>query len=118
MFNAEESARREKMELANWNVEEMVGYKPLTTLYMDFSKVDHLGVKEIRDLYNSTFSKWKNDYKYLTELVMVLNWKIWEHHLRNDSLVSLYNSLWQKTHRYALNHLKGEEIRYYLMTTD
>lgn len=29
------------------------------------------------DTYNSAFNEWKDNHIYLTELVMVLNWKCW-----------------------------------------
>ena len=54
----------------------------------------------------------------LTEFVMVLNWKIWEHHGRNEALARVYNDLWQKAEEEAVNTLKGEELSYYYDTLD
>jgi hypothetical protein len=108
------------MELTykDWNIEALYGYKPITTFYMDFSIADHYGVAAIKDTYKRAMEAWKEDYKYLTELVMVLNWKIWEHHGHNDKYAKLYNDLWGKADLYAQEHLKGAELSYFYRTTD
>jgi len=103
---------------ADWNIEEMYGYKPITTFYMDFSIADGFGVAAIKDTYNRAMKYWKSDYKYLTELVMVLNWKIWEHHGRNDRYAKLYDELWTKADIYAQENLEGDELSYFYRTTD
>ena len=61
-----------------WNIEEMTGYHPLTTFWQDFSIADSFGMDAVKDTYQRAFSEWRTDYTYLTELVMVLNWKIWQ----------------------------------------
>lgn len=57
----------------DWNIEELTGYTPRTTFYMDFSIADHFGEAAIRDTYKRAFKSWKNNVEYLTELVMALN---------------------------------------------
>lgn len=90
-----------------------------TTFAMDFTIADHFGVKAVRDTYNRAFSEWKTDYRYLTELVLVLNHKIWEHfYTGNSALSRQYDILWRKAHQYALSHLKGAEFQYYWEKTD
>ena len=101
------------MEVANWNIEEMTGYKPITTFYTDFSIADGFGVDAIKDTYKRAFEEWKSDYKYLTELVMVLNWKIAEHYESNMEYAKVYNDLWTKADAYACEHLKGVELDYF-----
>ena len=54
------------------------GYQPKTTFWMDFSIADKFGIAAIKDTYNRAFKEWKNNHVYLTELVMVLNHKIWQ----------------------------------------
>ena len=54
----------------------------------------------------------------LTELVMVLNWKIFRWYKRNDKLAMVYNELWEKADTYAIENLKGEELSYFYRTTD
>ena len=55
---------------------------------------------------------------YLTELVMVLNHKIWRYYQNNDELARLYNDLWVKASDYALDNLTDAELDYYLEVTD
>ena len=51
-----------------------------TTFFEDFTIADKFGKKAVLDTYQRAFKEWKSDYKYLTELVIALNWKIWEHY--------------------------------------
>ena len=105
--------------LNDWNIEEMYGYKPITTFYTDFSIADRYGAAAIRDTYERAVVAWKSDYKYITELVMVLNWKIWEHfEAGNRAYAKLYDGLWRRLAEYCVNNLKGDELNYYLRTTD
>lgn len=106
------------MIVKDWNIEEATGYKPKTTFYMDFSIADQFGAGAVKDTYNRAFESWKDDYIYLTELVLALNWKIWEHYEHNDELARLYNELWETCDRYACENLQGEELQYFYKTTD
>jgi hypothetical protein len=99
-------------------VEAMIGYRPFTTFYEDFSIAEAFGSDAVKETYNRVFEEWKSDYKYLTELVMVLNWKIYEHYQKNDTLARLYNDLWQKADCWACENLQGEELSYFYRTTD
>ena len=53
------------------------GYELQTTFWNDFSIADRFGLSAIQDTFNRAFKEWKENYKYLTELVLVLNHKIW-----------------------------------------
>lgn len=106
------------MTVKTWNIEAMTGYKPFTTFYEDFSIADWFGESAIRDTFKRAFNGWKDNYKYLTELVMALNWKIWEHYETNERIARVYNELWEKADEYAMDNLKGEELSYFLSTTD
>lgn len=101
----------------NWGITEF-GYEPKTTFWQDFSIADMFGVKAIKDTYNRAFKEWKSDYIYLTELVMVLNWKIYQYYEKNDEYARIYNDLWVCADEYAVKHLKDEELSYYIRTTD
>ena len=94
------------------------GYETMTTFWNDFSIADRFGVTAIKDTYNRAFNEWKNNYEYLTELVMVLNWKIWQHYEKNDRLAVIYNDLWEQADEYACKNLKGDELAYFYQTTD
>ena len=99
-------------------VQSEIGYEIKTTFWEDFSIADQFGLEAVRDTYNRSFQEWKSDYIYLTELVMILNWKIWQHYDKNKNLAQLYDDLWRKTAGYASAHLKDEELAYYYKTTD
>lgn len=99
-------------------MEMQTGYSCITTFFEDFSIADKFGVAAVKDTYARALKEWKHDYKYLTELVMVLNWKIWQYYNHNDELANVYNELWQKADNYACEHLKGEELSYFYQTTD
>lgn len=107
------------MEIKTWNIEEQFGYKPLTTFYEDFSIADKCGgAPAVIDTYKRAMEGWKDNYQYLTELVMVLNWKIWEHYETNSGLAEIYQELWEKADIYAQENLKDEELSYFYRTTD
>lgn len=89
------------------------------TFYMDFTIADRFGVLAVKDTYDRAFKEWHTDYKMLTELVIALNHKIWEHyHKHNDALTQLYNDLWGQADDYAQTHLKGDALTYFYNTTD
>lgn len=106
------------MRIPKWNIEEMTGYKPITTFWMDFSIADNFGMAAIKDTYRRAFDEWKSDYKYLTELVMVLNYKIWQWYETDEEKARLYYDLWEKTQSYGYDNLKDDELTYFYRTLD
>lgn len=109
------------MKITTWNIEKLTGYKPITTFYEDFSIADLFFEKDkysVTETFKRCFEEYKHDYKYLTELVMALNWKIWEHFGSNNDLAEVYNHLWEVADEYACKHLKGKELEYFYKTTD
>lgn len=106
------------LRINDWNIREMTGYEPKNTFYTDFSIADVFGgVNAVKDTYKRAFSNWKTNVEYVTELCVVLNWKIWEHHGHNDALAELYNDLWWKLRDWCLDNLKGDDLSYFLRTT-
>lgn len=90
-----------------------------TTFWQDFTIADKFGIEAIKDTYKRAFNEWKDNYIYLTELVLVLNWKSWQHSEKgNQPYTDLYIDLYYKTDDYALDNLKGEQLSYYYNTTD
>ena len=104
--------------IAHWNIESMTGYKPITTFWQDFSIAVGFGASAVEDTYRRAFEEWKTDYKYLTELVLVLNHKIWQHYEHNDTLAQTYDRLWREADQYASDILNGDELSYFYQTTD
>lgn len=107
------------MTIKVWNIEQVTGYKPCTTFYEDFSIADKFGLSAIKDTYRRGLKTAKACGKeYLTEFVMVLNWKIWEHHQNNEIYAKTYDDLWRKASEVAENTLKGDDLMYYYRTID
>ena len=94
------------------------GYELQTTFWDDFSIADRFGLSAIQDTFNRAFEEWKNNYKYLTELVLVLNHKIWQYHETRPDMAILYNALWTQTDLYAKENLKDDELSYFYEVTD
>ena len=103
------------MNIKDWNIEEMTGYKPFTTFYQDFGIAEKFGYKAIKNTFDIGIT---GGYKTLTEFVMVLNWKIWEHYQSNETLARFYNDLWEQAREHATSTLKDEALSYYYKTTD
>lgn len=101
-----------------WNVERMTGYKPLTTFWNDFSIAEKFGKEAVKNTFNRAFEGSKDNYKYLTELVMVLNHKIWQWHEKDEELAQVYNALWEETDIFGCENLKGDELDYFYETLD
>lgn len=98
---------------------EMTGYELKTTFWDDFFIAEHFGERAIRDTYRRAINEWKSDKVYMTELVMILNWKIWMFNdLGNESLARLYDELWRDADETAIKTLKGEDLEYFYRTTD
>ena len=109
------------MTIKDCNIEAITGYKPRTSFYRYFSIADRFGEAAVKGTYQRAFSEWETNHIYLTELSMVLNWKIWEHYESspaNKKLSQLYNDLWEATDAYCQENLKGEELSYYYRNTD
>ena len=111
--------------LPAWGVEQELGYKPITTFWQDFSMAERFGLNGVKSTFKTAFKEWRSNYKYLTELVMVLNHNIWQHYgngpqdpNHNGPLAKLYNDLWAEADIWAGEHLKGEELDYFIRTLD
>lgn len=97
----------------------MNGYETITTFWQDFTIADMFGINAVKDTYKKAMKEWKDNYKYLTELVMILNWKIWQHYEKgHEQLAEVYNDLWMEANEYAVENLKGDELIYFYNTTD
>lgn len=94
------------------------GYELQTTFWNDFSIADRFGLSAIQDTFNRAFEEWKENYKYLTELVLVLNHKIWQYYETRPEIARLYNTLWAQASQYAMEYLKDDELSYYYDVTD
>lgn len=96
-----------------------IGYEMKTTWWGDFTVAELIdGVKGVKDTFNRAWKYWRNDKVYTTELALVLNWKAWQWSEKDDDLSKLYTELWQKLDAYVMDNWKGDDLKYYLHTTD
>ena len=92
-----------------------------TTFTQDFIIAEAYGISAIRDTYNRAFTGWKNCYKYLTELCMTLNHRIWHWYDKTgegDERTILYNDLWNRLMDWCRANLKGEELQFFEAVLD
>lgn len=106
------------IKIENWRIEELTGYVPQTTFYMDFSIAEKFGVEAIRETYTDAFNGWKSNVVYITELTMVLNWKIHRWWQVNEEYAKLYDELWSELDAWCCENLKGKDLEYFYKTTD
>ncbi len=103
------------MTYKEWCLENLE-YETQTTYFEDFTIAEHFGYMAIKDTYKRAMKN--TNYKMITELCMVLNHKIWFLYEKNPTIAKLYNELWNKCVQWCDNNLKGDELQYYLRTTD
>ena len=100
----------------------MTGYVPRTSFWMDFTIADMFVESSIRNTYDRAFQEWKGNIEYLTELVMVLNWKCWDWHTTREPYAErysrLYADLYERANMYCMDNLIGDDMEYYLRTVD
>lgn len=109
------------IKVKTFNSEAFCGYKQISTFYEDFGIAEYFGVDEIKDTYETAFKTWKDNVEMITELCMVLNWKSWEHAdgiVASGDLCKLYIDLYYKLRNWCIDNLKGEDLTYFLRTTD
>lgn len=104
-----------------WTMAEAIGYTPKTTFWEDFSTADKFGTEAITDTAENIFEEWKTNIEYLTEFIMVINHKSWEH--ENDPiLMELYSNLYYEYDEKAIHFIEqtmsDKELNYYFRTLD
>lgn len=96
-----------------------VNYECKTTFWDDFTIADRFGVNAVKDTFKRAFNEWKTNVTFVTELVMVLNHKLWYHYERgNMELARVYDKAWREADQWCGENLKGEDAKYYFSTTD
>ena len=98
-------------------------YEYITTFWQDFSTAELFGEDAIRDTAKRAFDEWKDDIKYLTELIMVINHKCWDFYRKNVMAMSnLYSDLYYEYDEKAIEYLEKknneEDLQYYFRTLD
>jgi len=94
-------------------------YEFKTTFWNDFTIADAFGEDAVRDTFARAFDEWKSNTAYVTELVMVTNWKCWEHYENgNRAMSELYAELYHEADSWCLDNLRGADLEYFFKTTD
>ena len=96
----------------------LLDYECKTTFWNDFSIAERFGVEAIKDTYRRARAEWERERVYGTELSIILNHKCWYWYEENDTFSKLYSELWEEYHGWVLDNWEGEDLRYYLRTTD
>lgn len=95
------------------------GYDCITTFWDNFAIADSFGLYAVKDTFKRAFEEWRTNYKYLTELVMVLNHRCWMHYDKGRTMLSqLYADLYHEANDWAHENLKREEADYYFNILD
>lgn len=89
-----------------------------STFRQDFTNAEKHWTDAVIKLCSENFNKYKKDIKNLTELVLVMNWKIWERYEENVEIAQVYDKLWRDLDERCCNNLKGEDAKYYYKKTD
>lgn len=97
---------------------EDTGYSPQTSFWEDFSIAEYYGSDAIYDTFFKAMREWRKNHVYLTELVMILNWKIWAWYKHDPELSKVYQALYEQANQFAIDNLKDEELDYFLRTVD
>ncbi|MCQ2139266.1 MAG: hypothetical protein MJZ09_02705 [Bacteroidales bacterium] len=100
-------------------LEKKINYKFIKCYWEMFSIMETInGIDGILFSFDEVFDKSKMDVKAITELVLVLNLKIWEWYGYDDNIGRTYDALWKKADGYAMDTLKDDDLHYYLSTLD
>lgn len=103
-----------------WSIESETGYKPITTFYDDFSIADIFGGAAIFETYQRAVSEWADNYKFLSELYLVLNHKGWYWYDCDTHRAGLYFDL--QEHLYSFFNEKYRDDKeaqaYFFEVTD
>jgi hypothetical protein len=93
-------------------------FKFKSSFMQDFSIANMFGEKAVRDTYSRAFKEWHSDVEYITEFTIALNYWIWLLYEKDEQLAKVYDELWRKADAWCMDNLKGDDLSYYLRTTD
>ncbi len=98
-----------------------LGYECITTYWEDFSIAEKFGINAVKDTFKRALLN--TDYKMMTELVMVLNHKLWKWYKEEQNgwpfgFAELYDELYRKCDEICCNTFNKEQLAYYYRVTD
>ena len=98
--------------------------EPVESFWRIYSIADQIGLKGVNALVRRSLDDWEDDCEHLTAMVIVLDRKLWQWSGRAEmdqgvqTFADLYMSLYEQAKNYALTHLHGEELSYFLKVTE
>ena len=97
-------------------------YVPFTTYASDFILAEIEGTAGVIETAKKAWKYWKTDYKWATEIIMVINFLAWYHYEEdvNIPLSSLYSELYYKYMDLFYEQFEGdsEATDYFFEMTD
>ena len=98
---------------------DMTDYGDAKTTYWGDFRVCGKDERAIRDTYSRAKKFALEDKEYGTELAMVLNWLTWLYHDNGEEQTArVYDELWKDLDKTIMETWKGEDLQYYIRTTD
>ena len=100
----------------------MVDFGKLKTdMWHKFTVAELKGSKGVEEYFKKVFTelKEKKDVENLTELVLVTNWKCWDHYnMFHQKMSQVYEKLYYRAHNWCCSHFKGQDMDYYFNMVD
>ena len=98
--------------------EKTLGFEFESTFWEEFSIAESYGEKGIREHFDLVFPQWKDNLKYIMELVQVLNLKVAVWFGKDDDLGMTYDELCHKADSYVFENYSKEDLQTYIHTLD
>jgi hypothetical protein len=106
------------MEICFENFLNAVGKERKTTFFSDLSIAEWYGIDSVKDTYKRVVASWKDDVVYMSEFVIALNQKIWQHYETDRKLAKVYNDLWIECDDFCREHFEDDDLSYYFEYID
>lgn len=107
---------------AKWKafMADITDYQPKYTFYADLSIAECFGIESIKDTIKRVLKEWMGSIEAITEFVMCVNHKSWEHADRNEELQEVYTNLYYEVQDKVLKHYENDSnaLSYYYRITD
>ena len=103
------------------NLANVGNYRRRTMFYTDLSIAEWYNKEAVTETYNRVMKEWISNIEYITEFVLCLNWKCWEHHGRdNKELAILYHDLYYDAVDKVFDHYNNDRkaLEYYYEILD
>ena len=88
-----------------------------------FTDAEEAGTATVATVASIMYQRWRDSIRELTDLVMVINHKSWDHYRNgNEGFQELYSDLYYEYYEKAIDYLekkdRNDEISYFIRTLD